>query len=62
MCVACSIIEALKKLRQNTDYIEISPVVLADSTVTVFGMVAQTPPAQVVLGPLGYRLSTAFYN
>ena len=58
MCFVCDLINP----RPQTDYLEISPIILADSTVTVFGMVALVPPAQVVFGANGYRLSTAFYN
>ena len=58
MCLICDIFG----IPSQPDYIEVSAGALKDSTVTVFGMVAQIPPAQVILGPTGFILSTLFYN
>lgn len=58
MCLICDIFG----IPSQPDYIEVSAGALKDSTVTVFGMVAQIPPAQVVFGPAGFVLGVLLYN
>lgn len=45
MCALCT----LFGLQQHIEYVEVSPVIMQDSTVTVFGMTVPTPPCMVVL-------------
>jgi hypothetical protein len=53
MCLLCELL--------GREYVEVSAGALKDSFVVVFGLVAQTPPAQVVIFPGGAR-ATYFYN
>jgi hypothetical protein len=57
MCFLCDILG----VPSDREYFEVSAGALKNSTVEVFGMVAQIPPAQVVLFPLGAR-AVFFYS